>query len=169
MTICFIGHREVLDVNNVRNKLLNILKDLMIKGANVFLFGSNSQFNSLCLECVNQLKTTFTKVKRIYVRSAFAQIDKDYEQYLLGYFDETYFPQSVSRSTKVCYIQRNKEMIDRADLCIFYYNKNYLPPIKPNDDLHFISNRRNSGTLIAYRYAVKKNKNIINVFEECKV
>lgn len=167
MTICFIGHREVLDVNNVKKKLLNVLDDLMASGGDVFLFGSNSQFNSLCLECVDQLRIMYTEIKKIYVRSAFTQIDKDYEQYLFKYFDETYFPQSVLRSRKSCYIQRNKEMIDRADLCIFYYNKNYIPPVKVNNhDRSFsISKHTNSGTSIAYRYAVKKNKKIINIFE----
>ena len=47
------------------------------------------------------------------------------------------------------------EMIDKSNYCVFYYNANYTPLKK-----------RNSGTKIAYDYAVKKKKIIINLFSQ---
>ena len=48
-------------------------------------------------------------------------------------------------------------MIDESDYCIFYYNENYVPITKKQNQ------SKVSGTKLAYEYAVKKNKHIINV------
>ena len=45
-------------------------------------------------------------------------------------------------------------MINNSDFCVFYYNKNYVPLTKTN-----------SGTKTAYEYALRKNKNVFNVFK----
>ena len=53
-------------------------------------------------------------------------------------------------------------MIDKADFCIFYYNENYTP-IKKSNNLFFADKQTNSGTKIAYNYAIKNKKEIINI------
>ena len=53
----------------------------------------------------------------------------------------------------VIFIRRNKFMIDKSDFCIFYFDDNYIPKTKTR-----------SGTGIAYEYAIKKGKEIVNVF-----
>ena len=55
-------------------------------------------------------------------------------------------------------------MIDKADVCIFYYNENYQPPLKPATKKRFFSFQPKSGTKIAYDYAVSKQKEILNLF-----
>ena len=50
--------------------------------------------------------------------------------------------------------ERNFEMINKATFCIFYYDENYILP------------KSNSGTKIAYEYAIKKKKQIINLCKE---
>ena len=55
-------------------------------------------------------------------------------------------------------------MIDKADCCIFYYNENYLPPLKPATKKRIFSYQPKSGTKIAYDYAVSKKKEILNLF-----
>ena len=54
---------------------------------------------------------------------------------------------------KAVYIERNCEMIDNSRFCVVYYDENYIPSRK----------NKKSGTKIAYDYAVKKGKEIINV------
>ncbi len=54
---------------------------------------------------------------------------------------------------RASYVERNQAMINDSDFCIFYYNKNYIPKTKTK-----------SGTKIAYEYALRKKKNIINLF-----
>lgn len=52
-------------------------------------------------------------------------------------------------------------MIDRADLCVFYYDTNYKPVKR---SLLSGKSYANSGTMLAYRYAKSRNKEILNMF-----
>ena len=63
-------------------------------------------------------------------------------------------PERVKNSGKASYILRNQKMIDASDFCVFYYDKNYIP---------LTNKQTNSGTHLAYQYAVKMKKQIINL------
>ena len=117
------------------------------------MFGSKSEFDTLCWQIVSELKNEYTYINRIYVRSSFQHISKSYEEYLLKLYEYTYFPPHLENAGKSCYIKRNFEMITHCKYCVFYYNENYQPP------------KRKSGTKIAYEYAVKNNKEIINLYK----
>lgn len=54
---------------------------------------------------------------------------------------------------RASFVKRNQKMIDNSDCCLFYYDKNYQ-----------VGTNKKSGTKIAFDYATKKNKKIINVF-----
>ena len=116
---------------------------------NILLFGSKSQFNSLCYEIVCKAKEKYSTIKRVYVRAEYPEIDKSYKNYLLEKYESTFFPENIFKSGKAVYIKRNYYMIDKSDICVFYYNKENLP------------NNRKSGTKIALDYAIKKNKKVI--------
>ena len=104
-------------------------------------------------------------IKRIYVRAEYPDIDKDYENYLLQRCEETYFPQRVRNAGKAAYIERNYEMIDKSDFCVVYFKDNYLPPERKNSTQNLFCFQPKSGTAIAYLYALKRKKIIINVAE----
>lgn len=127
---------------------------LIKKGATKFLFGSKSEFDKLSWEVVTDLKKEFPFIKRVYVRSAFQHIDNSYKKYLLVSYEETYFPLKIEKAGKYSYVERNFEMIDNSNVCIFYFNKNYIPT----------PSNRKSGTKIAFAYAQKKKKQIINLY-----
>ena len=55
---------------------------------------------------------------------------KDYADYLLQFYEETYFPDNCKGAGKLSHIKRNQEMINKSDFCLFYYDENYLPPKK---------------------------------------
>ena len=152
MQVCFIGHREIEKTEELVSSLKNIVEMLINKGATTFLFGSKSSFDDLAWEIVTELKEQFPEIKRIYVRSAFQYIDQFYEEYLRRFYEETYFPKRLEKAGKASYVERNYEMIDNAGYCIFYYDENYAP-----------TESRRSGTRIAYEYAKKKGKVIINL------
>ena len=59
---------------------------------------------------------------------------------------------------KASYVERNREMIDDSDFCVFFYIEEY----KPEHDPHRKTSGK-SGTKMAYDYAVRKKKPIINV------
>ena len=149
-TCCFFGHRTINETNELRTKITEAVEKL-ITGENVdtFLFGSKSRFNSLCLELVTELKEKYPHVKRIYVRAEFPYISDQYINYLLEYYDETYFPEKLIGAGRAAYVERNREMIDNSKYCIVYYDESHAPAT------------RKSGTKIALDYAIKKGRKII--------
>lgn len=150
----FFGHRKIDITNGLKEKLYTALKRLIIENnVDTFLFGSKSEFDDLCYQIVSNLKTEFPHIKRIYIRSAFPHIDNSYLAYLLKHYEETYFPDHILKAGRASYVKRNYEMIDKSYFCIVYFDESYVPH----------SNKK-SGTKIAYEYAVKKKKEIINVF-----
>ena len=150
---CFIGHRKI-EKNSVLKKRIVLYLDKLIsqEGIDTFLFGSKSDFNNFCYEIVTEMKIKYPHIKRVYVRAEYPYINSDYERYLLEKYECSYYPEKILNSGKLCYVERNFEMIDNSRFCVFYY-----------DDR--ISERRKSGTRIAWRYSVKKQKEIYNVFE----
>ena len=64
---------------------------------------------------------------------------------------------------KASYVVRNKEMIDKSNFCIFYYDENYLPPRRGKSNDALIHYQPKSGTAIAYEYAIKYKIIIINM------
>ncbi|MBR6687911.1 MAG: hypothetical protein IKL77_04070 [Clostridia bacterium] len=165
MKACFIGHRNIDDNEKLKFLLIQTVVDLICKGVTTFLFGSKSEFDDLSWEVVTSLKNTYPYIKRVYVRSAYQYISKPYEKYLLGFYEETYFPAKLENAGKYTYVERNYAMIDNSTYCVFYYNENYVVPLKRRLKSDMLLQRsRSSGTKIAYNYAVKKSKVIINLF-----
>lgn len=180
MIVCFIGHRTVVDEEKIKNRIINVVLTLIEKGANTFLFGSRSDFNSLCWEVVAELKEKYSNIKRVCYNAPhetaftskeerenceqlFSQMTKrdvhfaDYEQSVNS--------QKASNANKNAYIMRNQAMIDASDVCVFYYNKDYLPPMRKSVIGYLPDYQPKSGTATAFAYATQKKKQIINLFE----
>lgn len=163
-TACFIGHREIEETETLKERIYNIIEDLIVSfGITHFLFGSNSRFDSLCYEIVSKIKNKYPHIKRIYVRAQFQKISKEYEQYLLKEYEETFFSEKAAGAGKASYIQRNRDMIDKSSVCVVYYNENYSPKIKQLKSSAVLKKNTSSGTALAVKYAQNKNKDIINV------
>ncbi len=151
-TCCFFGHRKISENEELKLKLKEIIEKLIIeKKVDTFLFGSKSQFNSLCLELVTQIKEKYPYIKRVYVRAEYPYISEQYEKYLLESCEETYYPEKIMNSGKASYVERNYEMIDNSQFCIVYYDEKRTPT------------DRKSGTKIALDYAIKRAKKTIRV------
>lgn len=164
MIATFIGHRKIQNnerlTEQIKRTVLNLIDE---KQVDTFLFGSKSDFNSLCLEVVTELQKERPQIRRVYVRAEYPYISKDYEDYLLGSYDATYIPENVVDAGKAAYVERNYHMIDKADLCIFYYDENYKPPLKPATRGRITRDQPKSGTKVAYEYAIRQQKEIINL------
>lgn len=166
-TCCFFGHRKIDITSEMRSKLYNIIKKLIVdEGIDTFLFGSKSQFDNLCYQIISKLKAEYPHIKRIYVRAQFPYIDNDYMSYLLENYEETYFPDNMLKAGRSSYVERNYEMINKSEFCIVYFDKNYLPPRRKKSNKGLTDYQPKSGTKIAYDYAVRKQRKIINIFNE---
>ena len=146
---CFFGHRTINETEELKLKLYDIIEKLIVdENVDTFLFGSKSRFNDLCYEIVSKIKEKYPHIKRIYVRAEYTDIDEQYTNYLLEFFEDTYYPEHIRNSGKASYVERDYEMINKSHYCIVYYDEQNAPTT------------RKSGTKIALDYAIKKEKQI---------
>ena len=90
-TCCFFGHKKINETEELKSKLIEIIEKLIVdKNVDTFLFGSKSQFNSLCQETVTEMKEKYPHIKRVYVRAEYPYISEQYTNYLLESYEETY-------------------------------------------------------------------------------
>lgn len=180
MNVCFIGHRTISNAEQVKIKLLSTLSTLIENGADNFLFGSKSDFDFLCWETVTELKKQYPHIKRICYNAPheiaftsreerescerfFSQATKREVHY--ADYEQAINSQKAMKANRNAYIMRNSEMIENSDICVFYYNKNYLPHIRVSANKLIPDHHPGSGTAIAFAYAMRRKKQIINLFE----
>lgn len=174
----FIGHRKIEVSPELENKLTNLIESLIVsQNVSIFLFGSRSQFDSLCHRIVTSLKEKFPFIKRIAYtcKSEGCTLEREREKqekiysnilkkkmYLMGY-EEEFEHKSKYTSGRASYVERNMAMIDDSDFVIFYYSENYKPPKRTYTKKSFTEYQPKSGTKIAYEYAKQKKKEIFNL------
>ena len=163
---CFIGHRKIEITIELKQAIYDFVENLIVnENVKVFLFGSRSKFDDLCYEVVSELQEKYPDVKRVYVRSQYEYAGIDYEDYLLQYYEETYFPENCKGAGKLSHIKRNQAMIDKSDFCLFYYDENYTPPQRKWSKRDLFAYQPKSGTALAYKYAEQKKKIIYNFYK----
>ncbi len=177
----FFGHRNANLTNEQMEELKKIIEDLIVsKDVKVFLFGSKSYFNSLCHKIVTDLKEKYPFIiRKCYTcqsESCFLEIDKTYwekvfehlkkEKVNIYCFEEKVEIESNVAYGRASYIERNKEMINNSDYCVFYYDKNYKPKSKKYSKQNVFSYTPKSGTALAYLFAKQKKKIIMNIYDK---
>lgn len=175
-TCCFIGHRKIRNQEEVQKKVEAIVRTLIVeKGVEEFHFGSRSQFDDLCHAAVTKLKAEYSNIVRINYRckSEYVvkeeereEMEKSWSQLLhreisLQGFEGERISDRVCNGGYASYVERNQEMIDDSDICVFYYQEGYTP--EPNPYRRYSSKK--SGTELAYEYAVRKKKTVVNIAE----
>ncbi len=161
---CFLGHRKIDNADKIAAELYTVAEHLITdNNITTFLFGSKSQFDRLCHKVITELKERYPNIQRIYVRAEYQHIDDNYTDYLLESYEETYYSNKAIGGGKAVYVERNCEMIDKSDICIMYYKEDYQPPMRKNSKRDLFAYQPKSGTAIAYEYAKRKHKEIINL------
>lgn len=180
--VCSVfGHRDT-KLNEKQVDSLKLIIEDLIKNCNVdtFLFGSKSAFDNLCHLIVTDIKVKYPNIKRIAYtcKSEECILESEREKweeiYSNMYHKEVHLlgvEEEIEHKTKytagrASYIERNYAMINASDYCIFYYDENYLPEYKRYSKKGIGFYQPNSGTALAYSYAKRKNKIIINIFEK---
>lgn len=149
-TCCFFGHRTIRETEELKERLSAIVEKLITEEkVDTFLFGSKSQFNSLCHQTVSAAKEKHPHIKRIFVRAEYPFINESYKDYLLERYEDTYFPEKILDAGRAVYVERNYEMIQNSDFCVVYYEEACRP------------DTRKSGSKIALNYALKQKKRVI--------
>lgn len=154
-TCSIIGHRKIEVTEELKLEIKKVLLVLINRnGITTFLFGSRSSFIDLCYEIISELKKTYVHIKRVYVRAEYPIITKEYKSYLNNYYEDSFYYDLKLNSSRLNYVKRNETMVDMSDFCLFYCDVNYVPYTKTK-----------SGTILAYNYAKRKKRNIINMFD----
>lgn len=154
-TCCILGHRDFEKTREIELSVKNVVTELIEKEkVTEFLFGSRSKFIDFCYDIITEYKKAYPYLMRVFVRAEYPIIDDDYQNYLKNIYEDSYYYSEKLQKNKFSYIKRNQVMIDKSDFCLFYFNDNYVTKTKTQ-----------SGTRLAYEYAIKKNKEIFNVFK----
>jgi len=167
---CFIGHRKIEKNIRLTQRVREIINDLIEnKGVNTFLFGSRSEFDDLCYGIVTELQKNNPPIKRIMYtcRSEYACMKEEKEEREriarevtkrdIKYkdYDGAMMSDRLWSEGKASYVERNQDMINASDYCVFYYNPQYLPPKRKYSKRDISEYQPKSGTRIAYEYAVQ--------------
>ncbi len=169
----FIGHRKIQSVEKMVERTRVVIERLITqKGVRIFLFGSRSEFNSLCLMIVTELRSKYADLQRIVYtcKGEGCILEKDKEKWqeiylkrlpaneLLLTVDEEYEHKTKYQAGKASYVERNRAMIDDCDYCVIYYEEDC------EGERVNVGEKSKSGTKLAYEYIKKRKKPYVNVF-----
>ncbi len=177
--VCFIGHRKVENKELVKEKVKEVVERLIVeKGVKTFHFGSRSEFDDICHVVVTEFQKIYPDIIRVnYNCKSEYVVKKDERERLeagwsrllkeevkLKDYERGKISDRVYSAGEASYVERNEEMIDDSTYCVFFYREGYKPT--PNNPR---KSSKISGTKLAYDYAVRKKKIIINIVEEIEV
>lgn len=180
----FFGHRKVAMTENLQEQIRKTLENLIVaKNVRTFLFGSRSVFNCYCHLVVSELKMKYPSIKRIAYTCkgetcVLVSEEKKWKKiqarlkipklHLLEVEEEFEYKEKYE-SGRGSYVERNQAMIDNSEYCIFYYDEKYQPPVRKYSKQDMGYYQPKSGTALAYTYAKRKKKKIINILCREKV
>lgn len=146
-TVCFFGHRQIDDFRLVEQKVETLIIKLLNEHEYVeFLVGRDGEFDQLVtsaiLRCRKRMDTANCSLTWVmpYMKADYVNNSESYD----NYYDSVEFcEQSANAHPKAAIQIRNRAMIDRSDLCVFYVT------------------HKSGGAYLTLRYADKANANII--------
>ena len=148
-TVTFFGHREVDHFRETEQALENLIQQLILEHDYVeFLIGRNGEFDQLVSSVVHRVRKRldYKNCSLILVLPYVTAEFRNNESSFLEYYDEVEVSQTASSGHfKAAMQTRNKEMVDRADLVVFYVE------------------RASGGAYQTLTYAQKEEKSYINI------
>ncbi|MBQ3264141.1 MAG: hypothetical protein IJH07_00045 [Ruminococcus sp.] len=150
-TVCFYGHRQIDDFHIVEQKVERFIDKLLNEHEYVeFLVGRDGEFDQLVTSTVLRSKKrldfancSLTLVMP-YLKADYISNQESYDNY---YDSVEVCDQSAHAHPKAAIQIRNKAMVDRSDLCVFYVS------------------RKVSGAYQTFKYAKRAGANIINLLD----
>ena len=123
-TVSFFGHRRICDPIRIERRLEELIKELLLTKQYVeFLVGRDGDFDLLVASvfhrCKRECRSDNSSLVWVlpYITADFRDNEESYQ----AYYDEI---EVFSGSHyKAAFQQRNRSMIDRSDLAVFYVEK----------------------------------------------
>lgn len=150
-TVSFFGHREVDNYWQAESRLEEIVTKL-IKGKEFveFLVGKNGEFDMLATSVVKRAQKRYGKHNSsltLVLAYQSAEFTKNREYFEAFYDTVEICPASESAHFKAAIQVRNRDMVSRSDLVVFYVG------------------RKSGGAYQTYDWALKSGKAVINIEE----
>ncbi len=140
----FAGHSMFVECRLNFEKLKNTIEELIISGVCEFLFETHGEFDKMCLNACLNLKEKYSHIKicRVFsnVSALLREKNNNNVENICYDIENFHFKQRITKT--------NEFMIDKADVVVFYVDIDIT----------------NSGASKTYKYAIKKNKKIINLY-----
>lgn len=154
-TVAFFGHRYIDNILKVEEQLEDHIRKLLTEHEYVnFLVGRNGDFDQCVSSSVLRVQKNFRddNSSLILVLPYPTSEYINNEQYFEEYYSDIEISFEASKAHPKSAIQiRNREMVDRADLIICYIEN------------------KNGGAWQTVKYAMEKDKNIINLAEDTDI
>ncbi len=151
-TVCLFGHRRIEEPALVEEMLRDVIEEIIDAHECVeFLVGREGEFDLLAPSVIKDIKRskdnpdcTLTLVMP-YLKADFLNNQQGYEDY---YDSVELCEESSATHPKSAIKVRNRCMVNRSDLCVFYVTSN------------------SGGAYQTMRYARSKDKRVINLGEK---
>ena len=147
-TVSFFGHRYIdnpLAIDSALDDLIGTL--LRSKEYVEFLVGRNGDFDQLVSSAIRRCKREIrdNNSAHVWVLPYVTADFRDYEDDYRAYYDEIEIFNSDGRHYKAAFQARNRNMVDRSDLVVFFVE------------------RHEGGAYQTMRYAMQQDKQYINL------
>ena len=151
-TVSFFGHRIIEDFNRVEKKAETLIRDLILQKEYVeFLVGRSGDFDQIVSSAAKRLQRRIRSDNSslVWILPYPTAELRNYEESFSAYYDEIEICDAAQNShPKRAYQIRNRQMVDRSDLVVFYVEHN------------------SGGAYQTMRYAQERGKQIVNLAEQ---
>ena len=150
-TVSFFGHRIIEQPLLIEQSLEELIGSLLRSKEYVeFLVGRNGDFDQLVSSTIHRCNREIREDNSAhvwvlpYATAGYRDNEEDYR----AYYDEIEVFDSAGKHFKAAFQARNRNMVDRADLVVFYVERN------------------EGGAYQTMRYAIQQGKQYINLADK---
>ena len=126
-TVCFFGHRVIDDFQVIEKKVEKIIDKILNEHEYVeFLIGREGEFDQIVSSSILRYKkkTELANCSLTWVMPYIKAEYKHNQDSFENYYDSVELcEQSANAHPKAAIQIRNRAMVDRSDLCVFYVNQ----------------------------------------------
>ena len=119
MVVTFCGHGHVPNGDPVRQWLYQVVKELILKGADKFYLGGYGEFDLMAAAVVRDLKQQHLAVVAILVLPYLSKKTGS------DLYDETIYPPLEGAPPRYAIVHRNRWMVQASDFVVAYVTRDW--------------------------------------------
>lgn len=148
MTITFCGHSDYIKKELHREKILEILSEMVGDLPADILLGGYGSFDEFAYKCCLEYKKAHKNLTLIFVTPYNTiSYQKNHLSIIKDNYDVIIYPEIEDKPKRFAITYRNRYMVDKCDCLIAYIDHQW------------------GGAYNTYQYAVRKKKKIINLID----